>query len=391
MHPIEEMWIKFRGDNPGLFLIVDTYLSCPNAPAPPEVAVSTGLLGAALMYTPPGRVICGKEAGVRQLNRAAYFGNSWAAYRESKRIFALTKELATELQKLRQPLEWPAQSLRLPNRGIALDFSALLGADHPDAYILVSYDVPYTSMLKTNEATIGVNRLNLNIMRLSPDADSTLLCAIPVNDVGKTLWEGYATINMAAVHDLREQIEDLHTKMVGCNEGDDLTALESTIAVWTDEIHQHIANVKAGPEGLLTRIPIIPLVINTLYYLIGDPEVVKEVHPGCKPVKRHFKLSPKLRIRQQTFMQPTVQLIGEQFTAMVRHYEQERDRLKSEAREHQGGTKCPHLRRPHLHAYWRGPERDSLCIKAIPWLGIAGAIVPDSLKEAYTPLISPTD
>ena len=139
----------------------------------------------------------------------------------------------------------------------------------------------------------------------------------------------------------------------------------------------------------MARTPIVSLVVNTLFYLGGDPTVVKGVHPGTAPVRFKTRLTPAMQRTRQTFMQPTVQLIGEQFTAAIKHYELEQERLG--ATETTGGTKCPHLRRPHLHTYWKGPERDQISIKFLGWIGVAGAIVPDTLKEAYAPVITPVE
>jgi phosphate/sulfate permease len=66
-----------------------------------------------------------------------------------------------------------------------------------------------------------------------------------------------------------------------------------------------------------------------------------------------------------------------------------RYRRKMKAEHEARGTKCPHLRAPHPHIYRVGPDRLDVVVKFLGWIGVKGAEVPQSLREAFAATITP--
>lgn len=132
----------------------------------------------------------------------------------------------------------------------------------------------------------------------------------------------------------------------------------------------------------------MPLVVNTFLYLQGDPDVVKTIHPGMRPPKKVKQAPNREKLARKLDMaEPNVQRIGERFTAAVKLYEIERAKLQADHTTK--GTKCPHLRAPHPHIYRLGPDRLDVVVKFLGWIGVKGAEVPQSLREAFSATITP--
>lgn len=382
MHPIEQAWQKFRKDDHLCMEAVDSLLEAGRASEHFGITCQSSRLGAYILAAAhkaygPSR----PDDLLNAVNALAFQGNAWAAYRENKAIYRFTPELTRELGKFKDPLGWPLRTLRLPHRGIALDFSAALGPNHPDAYILLTYDDSIGDALTQNAHQ---TLLTINVMRVNNQRKHTRVCNLPANPSTEqqTLWEAMAEEHRAGIYHLEQVLAEIHERF------GDTPMSQRLNRTWGLEIQHHQKEIAGGPEGLIAQCPILPAVISALYYLQGDPDVVKSIHPGMRPPKRDRKINWAKTLHKQTLVAPNVQLIGESFSAAIKHYEIEQERLKSVS---QGGTKCPHLRRPHLHTYWRGPERDQLSIKFLGWIGVAGAEVPESLKEAYAPVITPVE
>lgn len=381
MHPIEQAWQAFRKNVYYCVNALDTLLQAGLASRSPMITCQSSRLGTVIVRDMKqlGVLDRAPDAAMHMVNSMASLGNAWAGYRENKRIYQLTPELIKELGKFKDPLGWPLRALRLPHRGIALDFSSLLGSDHPDAYFLLSYDDNYVE--EGDHPTLVIDITRVNTSRHHPE----WVCSLPAipTHPQQTLWEAIIEAHQGEIATLEQVIEEVRQKP----HGGLLPALHLQ-KTWRQEIEAHRREMADGPEGLVNRCSMLPAIVSALYYLQGDPAVVKSIHPGMEPPRRPKKINWPKTLHKQTLVAPTVQLIGEQFSAAIKHYEVERLRLKQ---EHQGGTKCPHLRRPHLHAYWKGPNRDDLSIKFLNWIGVAGAEVPAGLLEAYTPIITPVD
>lgn len=101
------------------------------------------------------------------------------------------------------------------------------------------------------------------------------------------------------------------------------------------------------------RNPAAAALINTLLYLAGEPDVVRMIHPGAKPV-----LKPKLARtdpdRFKDLSSPCVLAVGTAFARAVERWEIEH---ASELRDPTGKTVRPHMRRAHPHKYWTGEGR----------------------------------
>lgn len=414
MHPAEAIWHTWK--NHTMFReVVHTYPAYAYMMDTRVVAESAVIV--AHLSQRLGRAYTFNNMDV--LNKLALLGNNLLAYREGKHIYQITRELTRELSKLRTTLRLPMRELRLPRRGCVLDFTEHLGPDHPQAIVFLSYDMETSGDLQVgldNQATEFTTQdsiLRIQVVTYpTGKQDPKLVMSIPAELKGRSIWDavkGDLESRKASMEQglraiqqrewaqvcgtLQTQFgEDWATKALA-----DVEALrtmkrdEPMIQLarqWRAEIMHYERDLAMTEEEFLAANPVLPLVVNTLLYLQGDPDVVKAVHPGQRPTRKP-KQAPNLQklARKLDHLAPTVQRIGERFTAAIKLYEIERAKMKA---EHEArGTKCPHLRAPHPHVYRIGEGRLDVLVKFLGWIGVKGAEVPKVLREAYAPVITP--
>lgn len=383
MHPVEALWTRIRKNELMQTLIqampkmrqmeAEKAGKIPNEVVIPTHAVNMAILGMAMeakmLGKDPARV-------VNTANRLSWSTSGWLTYRESKRIFQFTPELARELDKLRQPLSFPVESLTIPARCIVLDFSAYLGPQDPNAYIMVSYDCGKAGM--TDDGPwIKV----LNISQVYPHADKqpdVRLTHLPVSTDGQSIYGAFRDMMVEARDNLVASIAKLNT--IEENRPADAERKASLARLWEEELGHYDRDINGGPAAMIECIPILPLVINALFYIRGDKDVVREIHPGAPP--SFTRPGANLRkLAHRTDLAPAkVQVLGEKFTQALKHYELEKEKFQAQAEK---GTKSPHLRRPHLHTYRIGEGRTGFTLRFLGWQGIAGAVVPEAMNEMF--------
>lgn len=109
----------------------------------------------------------------------------------------------------------------------------------------------------------------------------------------------------------------------------------------------------------------LSLVLNTLLYILGDKDVVAEVHPGAKKSKFQYR-DPVYGV------QPTVYTVGKNYRHFIERYEFEYERLNAQS---MGGAKAPHLRMAHFHLYWRGKNRDQPVVHLLAEIYVNGYLL----------------
>jgi hypothetical protein len=383
MHPIEEFWQHWRKDDLLRSLIgageeiTAKYERRTETVHPPQVALGGGPVLEHLIFKLGHRGLnsIGAE-GTESMNRLAFAVNMLAGYSETKYIYKPTKELAKELAKFKDPLSWPVESLTIPRRGIGLDFSALLGDHHPDAYITVAYDI----MTDADAEGAWASELVLNVGRLRGTHLDRII-TLPVDADGLSVWETFRRSMVRGKAGLETQLAEAMAESRAHGQTD----LPRPLQGWPLELDRYQRDIDAGPDGTLEKFPILALVLSTLFYLRGDETVVKSIHPGKRPVPPK-RINPKKRKKHakqaESQLAPTVLVVGEKLTQAIQHYEIERERLRAEHGDSPAGTVSPHLRAPHLHPYRCGEGRRDVTLKFHSWISVNGAPIPQALREA---------
>jgi hypothetical protein len=88
------------------------------------------------------------------------------------------------------------------------------------------------------------------------------------------------------------------------------------------------------------------LTLTMLLYLGGEPDLVRVVHPGEKPLKAKIARTDPERYRD--LAEPTVQSVGKAFTHAIEQWEIEHRGDEGVAT---GRTVRPQMRRAHSHLY----------------------------------------
>jgi hypothetical protein len=125
------------------------------------------------------------------------------------------------------------------------------------------------------------------------------------------------------------------------------------------------------------RNPVSAVLINTLLYLAGEPDVVRIVHPGAKPA-----LKPKLARsdpdRFKDLSAPRVHVIGTAFARAVEHWEIEHANVLGDPT---GKTIRPHMRRAHPHKYWTGEGRQIPRYRYLLPISVKGGVLVEEPSD----------
>jgi hypothetical protein len=99
---------------------------------------------------------------------------------------------------------------------------------------------------------------------------------------------------------------------------------------------------------------------NILLYILGDKDIIAEVHPGINPKKRFLNHSQPIYGKT-----PTVYKVGTKYRKLIERYELDgiTDSYKSNGESER--TVRPHVRSAHFHSYWTGPGRTILTVKLL--------------------------
>lgn len=388
MHPVEQAWRARRRHGllspilEGAAELREHAARVAGQPVPNEVVLPTHEITMKLISIMQKNGMLAKDPStcVDISNRFSWTTGGWAAYRESKRIYKFTPELARELDKLRQPLSFPIESLTIPSRCVVLDFSAYLGEDHESAYIMISYDAaPPGNAVRPLLSWEVV----LNITQLTPRGPGRVLTEVrlthlPVKTSGQSIYGAFRDHMIDSRDDMLRAVASLKA----IDSPQDRVHRDLLLDLWEKELVHYDEDINGGPAKMIEKIPILPLVINALFYIRGDKDVVREIHPGAPPqIVTRKPVNVRKATQRLDIQDERTVILGERFTQALKHYELEKERLQDEAREK--GTKAPHLRKPHLHTYRTGEGRTGFALKFLGWIGCAGAEVPAEMNEMF--------
>jgi hypothetical protein len=102
-------------------------------------------------------------------------------------------------------------------------------------------------------------------------------------------------------------------------------------------------------------------------YLAGEPDIVRDVHPGERPIRESVRRRDPERYRDLT--EPTIHAVGKTFTRLIERWEIEHSGDPGVAT---GRTVRPHLRRAHSHLYWTGVPREIPRVCFLLPIGVRG-------------------
>lgn len=330
LHPVEAAWRRFRSSAGGELLRESLRLrasyceSIGLARLPAEVLLPGAVPWNLLALTEAQAR--GEETGDDLSVEGTRLANSvacWAAYRESKTVYNVDALLADALAGTPWPDQVPTAALRLPSRCPVLSLPWAGDVVHLAAH----YD-----LLTRHE---GSGRLELRLSMLHRDLWYTLSILHLVGD-------DLAACMRDAAHVTEELIEERDVPL------DDLPPVGPAEAFHSD---------LAG------------LVLTVLLYLGGEPDIVRQVHPGAR-TEREARMRRRDPDRWLDLRDPQVWSLGSAYRAAVERWEIEQSR---EAGEPTGRTVRPHVRRAHAHLYWTGPGREVPRVRFLLPIPVHGA------------------
>ncbi|MBI4560551.1 MAG: hypothetical protein HY724_00795 [Candidatus Rokubacteria bacterium] len=327
---VEAAWARFRNGPGGMLLqesltLRSSYLASIGLPRlPPEVTLPGAI---------PWNLLAKAEAEARgkaigdTLSAAgtilAQSVATWAAYREAKTCYRVEPVLAEALGRTPWPVQVPTEALRLPSRCPVLTLPWEGETVHVAAY----YDL-LTSREQTGE-------LELRLVRLE-DAH----------------WWAVSILHLF---------------------GQDLGACVRSAGARVE--------MEGGPADAF-KTDLAGLVLTVLLYLGGEPDLVRQVHPGAKPA-REARMQQREPERWKDLRSPALFAVGTAYRAAIERWEQEQAKERGEPT---GRTVRPHVRRAHAHLYWTGAGRKTPRVRFLLPIPVKGAPVPE---ERPAPMQTP--
>jgi len=343
LHPVEAAWRKFRNSADHALLkrsleLRQSYLGFIGLQhSPAEVALPVGV---------PFNLLALEEARARGelssrtlSNRGTLKANTvhvWAAYRQSKTIYSIEPLLAECLARSPWPAETPAAALRLPSLCPVLAIphddriSHILAIPHPcDSsfnHVAATYD------LLTGAETSGMLELRLSLLTV----------------------DGERWVPLSILHLARPTLSECV----------DAAAAEARIhgaPAWTAEAW---------------RGELAGLALTILLYLAGEPDLVRIIHPGARPLKPKLERSDPERYRD--LREPALHAAGKAFARAIERWELEHRADEGAAT---GRTLRPHMRRAHSHLYWTGAGRRQPRVRFLLPISVKGGRLYEELEQ----------
>jgi hypothetical protein len=134
-------------------------------------------------------------------------------------------------------------------------------------------------------------------------------------------------------------------------------------------------------QGNFGQNPLSALVLTVLLYLAGEPDLVRTVHPGEKPLIKAAiqKRDPE---RYKDLRDPVIQAVGKSFTHAIERWEIEHPK---ESGDPTGRTVRPHTRRAHTHLYWTGEGRSTPRVRFLLPISVrAGKLIEEPESPRLT-------
>ncbi len=322
---IENAWARFRNSAGGALLqrslgLRPSYLASIGLPRLPPEVVLPGAIRWNLLATEEAAAR-GKLAGPTLSREGTILAQSvatWAAYRESKTVYRVEPLLAEALAQTPWPEHVPTAALRLPSRCPVLALPWEGASVHVSAY----YD------LLTAQERSGALELRLG-------------------HLDDHQWWPLSVLHLT---------------------GPDLGACVRAAGARVER--------EGGPAGLFTS-DLAGLTLTVLLYLAGEPDLVRQVHPGAKPA-REGRMRRRDPERWRDLRAPTLYAVGTAFRAAIERWELERLDEESVRGER---TVRPHVRRAHAHLYWTGPGRTAPRVRFLLPIPVKGGRVPEEVAH----------
>lgn len=272
----------------------------------------------------------------------------WAGYRECKLVYQVEASLADCLGQTPWPDDAPVEVLHLPARCVILK----LPWQGKPTYVAALYDlsIPDPSI---PSARAGI--LNVRLNRFVPCGLTTVSDPPLVKEL-KGYWVPLCILSLGA--------------------GTFGAAVQANSAA---PIYGGVHIVLA--QGNFGQNPLSALALTILLYLAGEPDVVRIVHPGEKPLVKLAvqKCDPE---RYKDLIEPVIHAVGKSFTHAIERWEIEHPR---ESGDPTGRTVRPHTRRAHTHLYWTGEGRRTPRVRFLLPISVRGGKL---IEEPETPRVS---
>jgi hypothetical protein len=138
------------------------------------------------------------------------------------------------------------------------------------------------------------------------------------------------------------------------------------------------ARAHGAPDraGEIWRNELAGLALTMLLYLTGEPDLVRIVHPGEKPLKAKIARTDPERYRD--LAAPSIQSAGKAFARAIERWEIEHRNNGSVATGH---TVRPHMRRAHSHLYWSGAGRKQPRVRFLLPISVKGGVLVEEPEE----------
>jgi hypothetical protein len=124
----------------------------------------------------------------------------------------------------------------------------------------------------------------------------------------------------------------------------------------------------------------VGLALTLLLYLGGDPDCVRIVHPGEKPIKESIRRRDPERYRDLS--EPSTFAVGRTFARAIQRWEIEH---RTDASVESGHTVRPHMRRAHSHLYWTGEGRKQPRVRFLLPISVRGGVL---VEEPTSPTMT---
>jgi hypothetical protein len=347
LHPVEVAWRQFRRSPGGRLLaqslaLRGSYMDSIGLSRLPAEIVLPGAVPWNILALEEARAR-GERTGDRLSTEGTRLANTvavWAAYRDAKTIYTVDALLVEGLARTPWPDQVPTAALRLPSRCAVLSIPWGLG----NAHVAAHYD-----LLTRHEAS---GRLELRLSLLIGQLWQTIsILHLVGEDLGACVRD--------AAHVTAELAEEQAARSARNVERSRMGLVDGNLGIQADAFHWDLPG----------------LALTVLLYLGGEPDIVRQIHPGARP-EREARMRRRDPDRWQDLREPEVSVLGTAYRAAIERWEMEQRAPSAERRE-EARTVRPHVRRAHAHLYWTGRGREIPRVRFLLPIPVHGAALPD--------------
>jgi hypothetical protein len=299
------------------------------------------------------------------------FFSSW---RQEKRVYRLTSEIADGLRHAQWPAQFPTSHLMPPASAVVLEVPSS-DSTQPSRTLLVHLNLSLWDTFNGSLSLWIMELCTTSSARAHPDL--RLISAIDLD--GTTLDEAFEKTRARAQKEAAETEQFLNASGM---------------------FHQEITPfLSARVLPLAERNSDVKLVINALLYIAHSEDVVADVlnqqtwRAGKTVAERAREghKAPALASHKQTrainLAPAKIHTVGVRFSQEIARYL--RDEATDWSQESDAGSATqrkvrPHMRAPHMHLYWTGEGRQIPRIRFIAPVFVGGG---EQAEESPTPVV----